>query len=178
MDTAVAKQPFKHHARIDLHWQRRSGSAPGNCIDIGAAIAAIAGADQAGMILSGQFERWKLRSLADLVGGDLVHRGTGANVALFAGRPHAAQPGGRAQRMNPAVIGRLVFQAAHHRHAVAKFFERAQNRRKCKACAFGRGSELIHDHAMRNIDESQAPDRFRRCQALSRQRGNHGIEQR
>ena len=46
---AIAEQALEDHARIDLHGQRQGRGAPGYGIHVGATVAYVADADQAGV---------------------------------------------------------------------------------------------------------------------------------
>ena len=104
---SVAKQAIEHHTRVDFHGQRRGGRAPRDGVGVGAAEADVAGADQAGHIFGGQFERRQRRVLADVRGGNLIHRGARANVLAFGalGMDAVQEDGGGASVVATAIAG-------------------------------------------------------------------------
>mgnify|MGYP000864624029 CR=1 FL=1 len=105
---AVAKQTFKHAARIDFDGQRRRRAAPRDCIRVSASITRVARACEL-VGLQPQFQRSQLRVLPqrarrDLIGGDAC-----LNVDAFGlFRMHAGQP----RRARARVIARAIAQRA------------------------------------------------------------------
>ena len=91
------------------------GSAPGNGVGVGATVTGIATAHQARLFQT-NFERCKLRRLAQFFGGDLVRGNARVDIGAlgFLGM-HAGQPGGARTR----VIARPVAErpATHLRQA-------------------------------------------------------------
>ena len=71
---AAAEHPLEHHARIDLHRQRRRRRLPVERVHVGAAVAGIAGADESGEVFGRHLERRERRVLADLPRDDLIDR--------------------------------------------------------------------------------------------------------
>ena len=181
---AVAEQAVEHHARIDLHGQRRGGRAPGNRVHVGATEADVAGADQAAVILGGQFERRQRRFLADLLRGDLIDGDAGVNVgAIGALGVDAVQEHRRGARVVAAVIagsggrGHLVRQIADHHHLVLERLQRGERAGKLERAFLG-GRPVGHHAAVR--DEAQPEPDLRVGGGLRQRRlgRNHGIEQR
>ena len=177
--TARPEHPLEHFARVDLHGQRRGVRPPGERVHVNAAVVAVAGADQAGMVFNRQLHRGKDVVLPDGLRGDLIRGHARVCIAALGGLgPDAAQPSGRAERMDRGGIGRAMSAAADDGQAVAEGFQRLQNPRDLIAGAFGRGSPLVHDRAVGHVDESQArPGRSSGLPGQSLRR-NHGIEQR
>ena len=63
---ALAEHPLEHLARIDLHRHRRRRRAPRQRVHVDAAVVAVAGADQARVILGRELHRRQQRVLTDL----------------------------------------------------------------------------------------------------------------
>ena len=131
----LAEQPFEHHARVDLHRQRRRRRAPADRVRVDAAEADRARADIAREVLRGQLQRRKRRVLADLLGDHLIDRGVGADVLRFgAFGVHAGQPSGRADGV---IAGRRAGagEIADHDQRIAESLERFEARRKIEVDA-------------------------------------------
>ncbi len=129
--SALPEHSLEGLARIDLHRHRRGVRAPRQRVHVDAAVVAIAGAQQRRMILGGQLDGRQRRVLPDVLRRNLI--GRDARVSIHALRrlgPHAAQPGGRAQRMHRRAVRRAIAQSAHHVHAIPERLQRLQNRRE------------------------------------------------
>ncbi len=130
------------------------------------------------MIFSREFQRGKLRVLTEGLGGDLVRGNAGADVAFFFGGTHAAQPGGRAQRVDTGIIRSMMRQVADDHDALAHRLERAQDRAEREVRTVTRGSEVFHDRPVRHIHETQTAHGAGCGLALGSQRRDHRIQQR
>ena len=109
------------------------------------------------MVLGGELHRRQQRVLADRLRGNLVGGDAGVGVdALRRLRAHAAQPGRRAQRVDRGRVGRLVAEAADDVQLVAERLERLEDRRELEAGALGGRRPLVHDGAVRDVDEAEA----------------------
>ena len=106
---ALAEHPLEHLARIDLHRQRRRRRAPRERVHVDAAVVAVAGADQAGVILGRELQRRQRRVLADRCAAIWsAVTPAKASDALRRLRTHAAQPRRRAQRVDGRGVGRAM----------------------------------------------------------------------
>ena len=104
---AIAEEALEHDARIDFDGQRRGGTAPGDGVGVGAAIAGIAAAGERGAF-EAEFERGELGALAEFAGGDLVGGDAGVDADAFGLLGvDAGEPGGAFAR----VIARAVARA-------------------------------------------------------------------
>ena len=100
---AVAEQFFEHHLGAVFHRQRNGGRAPGNRIEVGATVT---GAAAQADIFDGKLDRRQRRVLADLRGGQLIHRRADANGILL--RAAAAEEyRGRARVLGAGVGARV-----------------------------------------------------------------------
>ena len=158
---ALSEHALENLARIDLHGQRRGVRPPRNRVHVDAAVVAIAGTDQTGVIF-GCRVRWKAaacpgRSSAAAI---LIGRDTRVGIGTLSRfRTNAAEPRGRAQRMHRRGVGSLMSQTADDVHAIAERFERLEESERIRSPAPSVfGVHLIHDRAVRHVHETRAGD--------------------
>ncbi len=176
---ALAEHPLEHFPRVDLHRHRRRRRAPRQRVHVDAAVVAIARADQAGVILGGELHRREHRVLTDLLCGNLVggHAGERVNT-LSRLRPHTTEPRRGAERVDGGRICCAMAKSAHDVQAIAERLERLEDRRELESGALGRRRPLVHDGAVRDVDESEARERLGRGLCQQRPGRNHRVEQR
>jgi hypothetical protein len=178
---AVAEEALEHDARLRLHRHGRRLVAPRDRVEVRAAVALLADADQ--LVLHAQLERSERCAAAQLVGDDLIERHARLEVrALGLLRMHAREerrartgmvadgPFAREQRVRVAER-----QSAHDEHAIAERRQRRHDRRQLEAGAFPGGRPLVHDQTGRDVDHRQALDR---AGGGAGERGHHAVEQR
>ena len=175
----AAEHALEHDARIDLHRQRRGRPLPRDGVHVGAAVADVAGADKAGEVLGGDFERGERRILPDRLRDHLVDGGLVADIHPLgllgrdAGKPHRRRGRVPARRR----ILRAI-QAAHDTHLIAEALERLQDRRELEPRALRRRRPLRLNLAVRHVDRSEAPHRRSGGPRLRCHRRHHRVEQR
>ncbi len=173
---ALAEQALENLARLGLHGQRRGGSAERNGARVAAAKIAIAGA-AAAAAFDGDFERRQRRVLSDVRRGDLVDGGPAERI-LAGARMHAVQPRSGRDGVHRRADGGLVLQAADHGELLLEGRQRLQNRGEIEGGAFRLGRPMLHDRAVREVDEAHVRrGSGRRCGQRGARR-NHGIQQR
>ena len=172
----VAEQPLEDGPRVGLHGQRGRRAAPADGVGVGAGVAAPAGTHVVAR-LEGELERRELGVPARLPRHELVHRDPGPELrALGAPGGHAGQ-----EARGPGlvdVVGPLVAEPRHHEQAVAEPRQRLENRRDLEAGAVGRRRPLLHDDAVRHVDDAEPPHRCGRGPAHRGQGRHHAVEQR
>jgi hypothetical protein len=175
-----AEQPLEHRPRVGLGRLRRRLAAPRQAVRVGAAVAGVAVADDAG-VLAAELDRTEPRLRADLAGRDLVHRdavldvGAGGLAAVDPGQEHGAGPGMVARAIAERVAVD-VLEAGEHQHPILHRRQRLEDTRQLEAGAFGRRRPGFHRHAVRNVGEGE-PERCRRLASRRRgQRRRHGVE--
>ena len=137
---AVAKELFEHRLRAVFHRQRHRRRAPGNRVEVGAAVAGAAA--QAGFF-DAQLERRQRRVLADVLGGDLIHRHADTHGVFL--RTAAAEEDGRRARVLGAGVGAGgagVHEVADHGHVIAILLERAESLRELEPAPSAAGVHL------------------------------------
>ena len=109
---AGAEQAVEGDPRVDLAGQRDGGGFPGNVGRVEAGVVDV-GIDAGGDRFGAEFERGQLGPLADLLGGDLVHRdAAGRDVGAGGlGDGGAGQPAAGLHVMAVAGEGGLVLEA-------------------------------------------------------------------
>ena len=152
-------------ARVDLHRQRRRRRRPGDRVHVGAAVAGRAGADVAGEVLGRELERRERRVLADLLRDDLIDRRADADVLAFGplrDRRRSASP--------TALTACIADLAARRRVRLLTTTSESLNGSSgfrigvnSKPRAGRRRRPLIHDRAVRDVDDAEA--RARRAPA-------------
>ncbi len=154
---AVTEQTRENYARINLHGERRSGSAPGDRVHIGAAEADVARSNQAAEIFGGQFQRWQWRLLSDLQRRHLIDGYARLNICAvgsFGVNPIEKNSGGSG--MVAAIVagasrrGHLVRQICDHHHLVLERLNRSQRPRQLEIRALAGRCPVGHHTAMRN----------------------------
>src|SRR5215472_4270741 len=129
------------------------------------------------MIFGSQFERRQRRLLPDMQRGDLVRGDTRVGAGSLCGlRADAAQPGCWAERVYGGRISGFMAQARDDIEPAAEWFEWFEDTSELEIRAFFLRSPLIHDRAVRNVNESQAGQGIGSGAGLGRERGNHGIK--
>ena len=172
----VAEQPLEDRPRVGLHGQRRRRAAPADGVGVGAGVAAPARAHVVAR-LERELERRELGVPARLPRHELVHRDARAELrALGALGGDAGQEAGGARLVD--VVGPLVAEPRHHEQAVAEPRQRLENRRDLEAGPLARGRPLLHDDAVRHVDDAEPPHRGGRGPAHRGQGGHHAVEQR
>ncbi len=179
---AVAEQPLEHRARIDFHRHRRGRRTPRNRVGVGAAIARVAVAHQTRRF-ERQLQRRQLGLLAKLARRDLIDRNTRANVDPFSLlRMYAGQEcGARARVVARSVAQRitgLLREPGQDKETVLERSERVQSRSELEAGPLRGRRPTIHDHAVRNVDETHAAHRPCYRALRSGERRRHRIQQR
>ena len=127
------EQPLEDGARIVLDRQRRRRRAPRDRVRIGAARAAVAGAEHR-VRFDPELERRQLRLLRELRRGDLIHRHRREHVGPRGDlERHAGQERAGGSRVIAAALHQVrgfVGQPAAEQHPVAVLRERRQRRRQ------------------------------------------------
>src|SRR5688500_17091824 len=100
---------------------------------------------------------------------------------------HTCQPGAGAARMvavGPIVkrVGLVLGEAADDHEAILERRQRAENRRQLEGGAFADGGPVVDAgevprHAVRHVDEAEAPDRVGRGLRHRHAGGHHRVEQ-
>ena len=120
-----------------------------------------------------------MRILSDLLCRDLVCRHTGKSILALCGfRTDATEPGRGTQRMDSRCICGGMRKAADNVDLVSEGFERFQDWRELKTGSFLLRRPLVHDRAMRKVDERKARRHIRSRLTLGGQRRDHGIQER
>ena len=177
----VAEEPLEHHPRVVLHRQRRRRRAPRDGVQVDAAVAVLAVADEP-VEVDGELERRQRRVAADVLRRELVGGDPGPHVrALGLLRVHAVQP----CRARPRVLavpvaeglGLAVGEAAHHRELLAVRRQRLQDGRQLEPGAGLGRRPLLHHRPVGDVDEPEPADRPRRGPGLRGEGRHHGVEQ-
>ena len=166
---SVAEQPFKHDSRIVLCRQRCRGAAPGQRIEIGAAVTVLTLAAQKVQI-DGKLERRQRGVFPKLSSGNLVGGNTIPHVGAFGVlRVHSGQPGTRPACVVSICaviesIGLVLRKSADDQHTVAIRSEWGQDRRQLEAGALTFGCPVVDPfevsrNAVRTVDETESLNR-------------------
>ena len=185
LDVLGAKEALERGPRAGFERHRRRGGPPRDAVAVGATVAAVAVAAQQTR-LAAELERAEARLAAEVPRRDLVGRDPGVDVGAV-GLPRVdagevARPGPRvvagtvAERAAPVVRepaqDRDVVPVGSHRLQHA-----GQRRRQRSDGTIGRGRPLVHDDAVRHVDEDH-PVRRRGGVRRARERRHHGVEER
>jgi hypothetical protein len=73
---------------------------------------------------------------------------------------------------------RRVVQAGDHQQPIAERLEWTEERRELEPGAIGSGSPLVHDRAVRHVDDAETSFGSRRAIPHRGERGHHTVEQR
>src|SRR5262249_29637183 len=149
--------PFKSRARIGLHRKRSGRCAPGNSIHVGAAESGRASTNISGEVLRREFERRQWRILTDLPRHDLINGGIGENVFRFRSlRPYSSEESRGADGMITHLAPRMgAREIGYYDEFVVEGLQRRQYWSECEVFADRRRSELLHDGAVREVDNSK-----------------------
>ncbi|HIC53184.1 MAG TPA: hypothetical protein EYO97_05075, partial [Gemmatimonadetes bacterium] len=182
--TALAEQTLEHDPRVVLHRLRCRGRTPRDRVQVDTAVPVFAVAHQP-VEIDRELQRRQRGLSAQFLRGNLVGGDPGPYVRpLGLVRMHAVQPGGAGPRMLAVPITeRLCLtmrQAAHDHQLVAERSERAQNGRQSEPGPDLGRCPLLHDGAVRNVDEPEPPHRGGGGGRLrqGRQRRHHRVEER
>ena len=177
---AIAEQAFEHVARVGGYRQWHCRARPGNAVGIGAGIADVATAQQAGRIDT-HLQRRQLRRLAQIAGKNLIHRDRAADIAAFG---LVNMRAGQERRTRPAMPGRAVpqrrshwmTQPGDHRNAVMQRRQWCQNsgQRLSRQIACRSRTERVHHHAVGGVKHGQAPGAMAGIHGAGG--GRHGFE--
>ena len=184
----ISEQTLEHDSRIVLGRQRRRVRAPGERVEIRAAVAVLTLSAQE-VEIDRQLERGQRRGLSQMGCGDLIGRDAVAHIgalgplAVHAGEPRARPARVIAVRAIVERIGLVLRQPADHEQPIAVGRERTEDRRQLEPGAFtGRrpvvdAREIPRD-AIREIDEAEPAHGVRCGLRHRRQRRDHRVEQR
>ena len=183
----VAEEPLEHHARIGLARHRRGAVVPRD-VEVGAAVAGVAGAHPVEGVgtLQRELERRQAHLAAQGLRRELVHRR--AEVELGPLRLLGVQAGqerGGGTRVRPEGLagageGGAVVEVGQHRQVLAHRLERLQQARQVEPGGVGRRRPVAvpGDDAVGHVDHAQPLRRLRRGPRERGQRRHHAVQQR
>ena len=159
-----AEQPLEDVLRVGNGRQGRRRRAPADATGVGAAVVPVAQAHDA-VVLETQFERGQPRLPADRLGGHLIGRHAGVDVGTrFAGVRPGQEAGGGAGVVPAAGaqgVGVVVHQVGEDERVVAERLQGLEDGGELEVLPLRGGRPARHDHAVGDVDETQARGRLR-----------------
>ena len=157
---AVAEQPLEDDPRVVFHRQRRRRAAPGDGIGVGAAEAGVARAGEvAPSSASSSDASWVCS--AELLRSNLIDRDAGLDLGRVGSlRLNAGQEPRRRARMHagavPAAEPAACCASPLSTTSRSRNGSAAAGREELEAGALRRRRPLLHDHAVRHVDDTEA----------------------
>ena len=174
--SGVPEEPLEDRARVVLAGERRRLAAPGDGVRVGATEPDVARPRHVAAV-ERDLERRELGVLLEAARDELVDRHARLQVRLGPRRRHAGQEPGGGAGVHPGVAGHGV-QAGQHVHLILERLDGLQDAGGREPFPFGGRREVLHRHAVRHVDDAEAPDRTGRRIADGGERRHHAVEQR